>query len=335
MGARQDRFDEWVGAGLLEASTAEALRRYEEEHGRIPGPPSQTQPPPETVAPADDGQQEGRPRALALVGEILGYFGAVLAITAISFLVSQSWSSIPIPGRVVLVSVLTAVVCVAGVAAGRSPQDAAQRLASALLLATVVCAGWLAWVSVDAAGVRDEAAALWTFIVATAVAVTIYVFRRKALAQLAMLAGAIGVVAMTLETLDLTDRSVPGIALTSLGVAWVALGATQALAPAPPALIAGGLVAVFGANNMGFDEPTRGLALAAGVVLAVSMLALAVLRRDLITLMIPGGIGLLTMVPQLIEHLVGGAMATWAAVLVTGVVLILVAVRMLRAPRSD
>ncbi len=333
--AQRDRFDEWVEAGLLEATTAEALRRYENDHGHAEltaDAPPLTAPPTPEHAPAPP---EGRSRALALVGEILGYLGAVLAITAISFLVGQTWSSIPTAGRITLVAVLTAVVATSGFMASRSPQDAAQRLASALLLATVACAGWLSWVLVDAAGLRDEDAALWTFVAAAVVAAAIYVMRRRALAQLALLASVLGVTITTIEVLDATEGLTPGLAIGSVGAAWTALAIARVLTPTMPALITGGLVTVSGISTVAFDEDLRWLVLTIGVTVAVGMLVLAVLRRELLTLMIPGGIGLLVFVPQLMEHLVGNAVATWSAVLVTGVALILVAIRMLREPRPD
>ncbi|WP_062202477.1 DUF2157 domain-containing protein [Demequina salsinemoris] len=331
--AQRDRFDEWVEAGLLEATAAEALRRYENDHGHAELAPKDQSP---TATPAPPpAPQEGRGRALALVGEILGYLGAVLAITAISFLVSQTWSSIPTPGRIALVALLTAVVGTAGFMATHSAQDAAQRLASALLLATVVSSGWLAWVLVDAAGLKDEIAALWTFLVAAAVAATIYAMRRRALAQLALLAATLGVAVAAIEVLDVTEGLVPGLVIGSVGAAWAGLAIAKVITPAVPALIAGGLVTVSGISTVAFDEDWRWLVLATGVAVAVAMLMLAVLRRELITLMVPGGIGLLMFVPQLMEHLVGNAVATWTAVLVTGIVLIVVSIRMLREPRPD
>lgn len=324
MRAQQDRFDEWVSAGLLQAETAARLRDYEAARAL---PPEQ-HPEPLSHAPAQPH------RALALVGEILGYLGAILTITAISFIAGQTWAQIPVAGRVALVATLTAIVAVAGVLASRSLQDAGQRLASALLVATVVCFGWLAWVSVDAARVQDEVAGLWTFSVAAIAAGMIYAFRRRALAQLALLAGCVGVAAMTIEVLDATEGAVPGIVIGSIGAAWVALAILKVLTPQAPALVAGGLVMLFGVNTIVFDESTRGLTLAVGVALAVAMLALAIMRRELILLMIPGAIGLLTLVPQLIEHFVGSAIATWAGILVTGVILVVVAVRLLRTSRT-
>ncbi|WNM23213.1 DUF2157 domain-containing protein [Demequina capsici] len=332
MGARQDRFDEWVEAGLLETSTADALRAYEAGHGRDAVAPvlregaASTEPEAER---ADRGPVRG------LVGEILGYLGAVLAITAISFIVSQTWPSISTPGRVALVAGLTAIVAVAGVVGTRSPQDPAQRLASVLLFATVVCFGWLAWVSVDAAGLRDEVAGLWTFVAAGAVACIIYVWRRRALAELALLAATVGIAATTIEILNATDGMIPGLVIGAVGAAWLGLGVARIVTPSQPALVAGGLVLLFAVNTITSTDGTRGLALSVGVLLAIAMLTLAVMRRELLVLMIPGGIGLLSMMPQLIEHYVGGAVATWTAVLATGVALIVVAVRMLRGPRPD
>lgn len=334
MRAQQDRFDEWVTAGLLETATAERLRRYEADQGRAEGTASEHASP---LAQTPDAQapKDGRRRALALVGELLGYLGAVLAITAISFLVSRTWSDIPSPGRVAVVATLTVIVAASAGWAARSLQDAGQRLASALFLATVVCTGWLAWVSVDAAGLRDGVAGLWTLTAAAIVAAVVYVFRRRAVAQLALLASCVGVAAMTVEVLDATDGRTPGIVIAAVGATWLVLAALRILTPAPPALIAGGLVTLFGVNTGVFDEGARGLTLTVGVGIAVAMLSLAVLRNELVTLMVPGAIGLLTFVPQLIEHLVGGAVATMSAILVTGVALILVAVRMLRAPRPQ
>lgn len=319
------RIDRWVEAGVISSATGEDLRRFEAAHADADSPPSlDAEPSPTPPAP---------PRALALVGEVVGYLGAALVVSAVSFLVSRTWGDLPTAGRIGLVGALLAVVAVGGTLASRPPSAPAQRLASVLLAATVGLSAWFAWVVIDAATLSDDLEAPLVSGIALAVAATVYVLRRRALAQLALLVALCVFVSLTLaaalEPREELISLVIGLAIAAIGLAWVGLSATRRLEPARLALVTGGLVAVFGLQAGSFEEG-RWWMLALAVALSVAMIVIAITRSPLTLLIVPGGLGMLIAVPRLIERLVGDALATWVAVMVTGVALVVAAVMMVR-----
>ncbi|MDN4484361.1 DUF2157 domain-containing protein [Demequina lignilytica] len=323
------RIDEWVEAGLVSPGTAAELHRYEHDHLAPPGPaPTQRAASP---VPVDVPAASEQARPLALVGEIVGYLGAVLIIVAVSFLLGRTWGDIPTVGRIGIVAPLTALVAVAGALAARSAAGPAQRLASVLLLATVGLTGWLTWVIADQAiGLEERPGLIAITGAMTVVAGGIYAWRRRALAQLAALGTLAALLAVVLAPSD-GRSSVPlALAWTALGLAWVGLAMVGRLAPAGVALIGGGLLATQGLQNAAFDDGTGTWMLALQVALAVGMVAVAALRRPLVLLIIPGAIGVMQGIPMLISRLWGDTLAVWGGVLVTGVALVAVAIRMVR-----
>ncbi|WP_062522124.1 DUF2157 domain-containing protein [Demequina silvatica] len=314
--------DRWVEQGLITPEQAAEVRRYEAAHA--------------AHAPAAP-RLDVAPRALAVVGEIVGYLGAVLAVSGAAFVVGRTWQDLGDGARLALVVALTAVVATGGILAARAPQPPAQRLASVLLLATVALSGWLAWVVAhDLVGLTgDDALARWVTGTLAAVAATVYAFRRRALAQLALLASlAAALTAAVSPWDDSVDSTWMGVAWATLGVAWAALGAFRLLAPPPVALAAGGLLAVLGMQTAAAGDG-RVAILGVAVALAIAMIALAVGAARLMPLIVPGGIGLLVAVPRLISEVVGDAVATWVAVMATGLVLVALAVWLVRERRPE
>lgn len=329
-----DRIDRWVAAGLIDAVTASRLRVFEADQrpsGTLANSPATPPAAPPGAPPVPTPVPPPRTGSLALIGEVVGYLGAVLAVSAISFMVSQTWAELPTPGKLLLVGALLAVVAVAGVMAARVPKAPAQRLASVLLLAAVALSGWFAWVVAhDAVPQGDSAIALWVTGVMVAIAAVVYARRRRALAQIALLATLIALVMTIVGSLHLrSEFAWGGIALAVLGAVWVALAVARLLEPDRVGLVVGGLATLVGLQSATFDD-ARGWILTLGLLVSVAMLATSVVRRGESALIVPGAIGLLVMVPQLINHLFSDSLATWLAVLVTGVALVGVAVWMVR-----
>ncbi|WP_062314819.1 DUF2157 domain-containing protein [Demequina rhizosphaerae] len=336
MNGLEARIDRWVEAGLITPAVGDDLRRYEHEHQDIAPPasaPDAVATGPEAVAPPPPPSQ---PRTLALVGEVVGYLGAALVISAVSFLLGRTWADLPTAGRVAIVAGLLAVVAVGGTLAARVATDPAQRLASVLLLATVGLTAWLAWVITDAAGVTDEAMGVAVTAPTLVVAAVIYAARRRGLAQLATLAALAGLASSTVSLVAADDRDMAlalGLTLAAVGAAWVAGAAMGWLRPATAGLVAGGMLTVLALQTTAYDV-TRTPMLIAAVAVSVALLAVAITVSRLAVLIVPGGIGLLISTPQLIDHLVGDAVATWVGVLLTGVALVVVAVWMVRERRQ-
>lgn len=329
--------DRWVDAGLMSTETAAELRRFEAEHAE------QDTAAPAPTAASPSARTSDQPRALALVGEVVGYLGAILAITALVIILSRTWSDVPTAGRIALVAGLLAIVLAGGVLAARAAAAPAQRLATVLLAATAGLTGWLAFVVADDALGLAEHVTLRTVVVAVAAtAVAVQLARPRGFSQVVAL-GSLAALAPAL--LQGPNREPDGTwvaaAWASLGIAWLALAIMGPYAPrlarlTEPrvlGLVAGGMLAVMGPQQAAWVEDYRVWALSTTVAVAAALIALSITRRDLGVLVVPGAIGLLMSVPQLIDHLVGDALATWLAVLATGIVLVLVAVWMVRRRR--
>ncbi|WP_062307107.1 DUF2157 domain-containing protein [Demequina subtropica] len=310
MNELETRLGRWVEAGLISPETAADLRRFEAAHPQ-------------------DGP--ARPRPLALVGEVVGYLGAVLTVSALAFLLSRTWTDLPTAARIALVAALVAITTTAGILAARTASAPAQRLASVLLVASVVLTGWLTWViGHDAAGIDDEDIGRWVTGAATLAAAAVYLARRRGLTQITLLVA----LAWTVETfVEPWDDDPTGLALglpwAVLGACWIALAITPLLTPREPALVTGGLLAYAGLAIAATGD-TRGLMLGVGVAFAAWLIAVAVMRRELVLLIVPGAVALLGSVPQLIDHLVGDTLLTWVGVMVSGLALVAVAVWMVR-----
>ncbi len=316
MNALDLKIRDWVSEGLITPEQGEGLRRREET---APGSP--------TAGLA--------PSSRALIGEVVGYLGAILAVSAVAFMLRETWSSMGTGPRVGLVAALTVVVALAGVVASRVDKSPAQRLASVLLLATVALSGWLTWVVVDqAAGFADRATVLWVTGVLTAVAAIIYLLRNRALAQLALLGSIMALIAAAFSfPNERVDFMWVGLTWAVLGAVWVGLSMGDLLKPDRVGLVAGGFVVLSGLQSSTDGDP-RGWMLGAGVAAAVAMLGISVMRRGDAALIVPGAVGLLINLPQLIDYLFADSLATWLGVLITGVGLVGLAVWMVRGRKG-
>ncbi|SEJ69355.1 DUF2157 domain-containing protein [Demequina mangrovi] len=311
------RLDRWVEAGIITPETAADLRRFEAAH-------------PEPAA----AETPTSSRSLALIGEVIGYLGAVLAVSAVAFLLGRAWEDLPTAGRIALAAALTALVATAGAMAARTAAAPAQRLASVLLVAAVALSGWLAWVVADdAAGVDDEHIGRWVTGVVALAATAVYLARRRGLTQIALLVSLAWALQTFTEPWEAERTALAlGLPWTVLGLGWVALALTPLLPPRTPALVTGGLMACLGLQ-IAAEGDVRGWMLAALVALGAWAVVVAAVRRPLVPLIVPGAVGVLAGVPQLIDHLVGDAVLTWLGVLVAGLALVGVAIWMVRERR--
>lgn len=327
----------WVEAGLVSPAQADAVRAFESnrtfeaDHQAVAAP----------LATAPDvgslpATAPAAPRALAMVGEVLGYLGAVLVVVAVSFLVGQRWGSLEVGGRIALVASLLAVVTGAGVVAARAAAAPSQRLASVLLAASVGLTGWCTWVIGDnLLRWGDVSLARSTTLAMAVVACTIAVLRPRAVAHLVLLATLAALAsAIVAPWMENGDSPIMGAVWMAMGIAWVGLAAARVLVPAPPALVAGGLLSLLG-TQVASSSGWAGWVLAAGIVIALASIGASLRWHRLKVLIIPGALTLLVCAPALIHHLFGEAMATWMAVLVTGLGLVGAAIALVRTRHPE
>lgn len=303
---------EWTGAGLITQKHADAIVRFEAKR-----------------------DEPAHAQGAGPLAEAVGYVGAVIALAAVALLLGQGWADLNVGGRLAIVALLTVIIASAGVALRSSDTAPIQRLVSVLLVGGVVGVVWIVGIVVtDIAGWRENDIALAVGGAALAMALPLYVRRRRALPQLATLTGAlILVVAIFARPAFTGDVSWLGLAVWSVGAAWALLALGKYLEPEALAAATGTAVAIIGVAAAAYG-PARVAMLIIGLTTAGLVLARGVLR-DATYLVAIGAIGVLIFFPQLVIHLFGDSAGAMIAMLVVGLMLVLLAVRLVRGRRHD
>lgn len=232
--ARRQDLARWAGAGLLSTEQVEAIDEW--EAGRELRP---------------------RPRR-ALVAEAAGYAGVVLAASAGSLALAQYWADFETWARLLLVVTGTAFVGAGAWATSGGTEEALRRLAAFLWTATVAGVFGTAVLTADEAlGLAGQNVALIAGATATAVAAALLWRRSTTLLALALLASLVVLVVGVVSQYDHVSSDAIGTAIWGLGVCWTLL-VLGGVVPSPrPALAAGGVVALAGAQVM-VDDWTVG-----------------------------------------------------------------------------
>ncbi|MGA1779408.1 MAG: hypothetical protein ACO4CW_03580, partial [Planctomycetota bacterium] len=167
-----------------------------------------------------------------------------------------------------------------------------------------------------------------------AAALPLYALRRRVLLQLAVLATLTAVATssvLALSPLPPPPRGV-GAGIIGLGLAWLLLGIGGWLPPAIVAEATGAVVMLIGSQAMSADEP-RWLGLALGVAIAATLVFVAV-RTDTRHPLLIGAFALFVITPQLVFELFEDTIGAPATLLVTGLLLVLLAVGLSPARRD-
>lgn len=306
---------DWQQAGLITPKVADKIRAREATAAATAAPP---------------------PSRLSTLFEVLGYLGAALAVIAISVILGAQWGDLGFGPRLGIIGGMTAIVGAAGFALWRASGRAAQRLASGLLLAMTAGAGWLAGViSDEGIGASQTAVMIAVGSTLVAVATPLYLARRRPLPQITALVTLFILIAALIGGEGFGARfEWVALAWAVVALAWFGLGMRRSLAPPAVATVVGAGATIF-AIQVGSSDRWRFGMLIAGVVVAAGMVALAVARRGATTVLAPAAVGLLLFIPQLIAEIFADALATWVAVLVTGLVLVVGAVLIVRDRKRD
>lgn len=324
MGDLEAKLDVWQRAGLISPEQADSVRTFEATEA--------------AEHPEASHREATASSTTSLISEVLGYLGAVLAVSAIAVILGQTWDEMGTGARLAVAATVTVVFAAAGLALLRAANPPSQRLSSVMLAAAVVSATWLAEVTAtrvfDAVG---NQAWLAMSLTATACAGLAYGLRRRGLAHVVMLVATLSLVAALVAEPGLDAE--PGwvnLSLAAVGAAWLVLGKRGWLPPTNVAQVSGGLVLLFGIFAAFEEDPSDGewvWLLVLGVLIALGLLALATRGRGGLALIVPGALGLLVLLPRLIDVVFGDSLVTWFAVLVTGVGLVGLAVWLVRSRR--
>ena len=308
-GALREQLARWTAAGLMEMDQADRIEAAERERAvTLPG------------------------RRMPLVAEVLGYVGAVIAITAIIMTMHQLWKHVPTGIETATAGAIALGLLLAGVALRTNTDPALARLRGVLWLLST--AGAAAFVAVLTGGYLHQAdadSALTTAAAALVYAVPLWWRNRSALQHLAAFGAAVAVLGTSIDRIDPRAGAVSyGIAIWVFALAW-GIGVLRGrLVPAPVGMLLSGAGALAGAIiTMDHSE---------GVLLAIAtvagLFACGVLMHQ-VPLIGIGAVGTLYVVPDAATRYLPGSVAAPLAVAVVGLVLLGVALWLARHRTKD
>lgn len=263
--------------------------------------------------------------------EAVAYLGAALIILALIILAAEIWEDLNEPTQLISAVAVTVLLLAAGVLLRRADEPAAERAGGFAWLLAVVGSGFAGWIFGEAIlELRDERAALLSFSVALLAAIPLWMLSRTT-TQVIGMGLAFGFVAATaMAQVEPTPEWGFGVALAAAGTIFMLLTWAGILEPARPAYAIGAL----GVLSIGFFEaltvmpwPVVGLAVTLG------LMALAVRLEQGLVLGI-SVVGLFIYVPATVFQLFGDSVGVPVALLITGVVLILGLVLVVRLRRE-
>lgn len=306
----QIQLDTWLDAGVITPDVADRIRAHEAD--------------------------EGRPPAVRLAAEALGYVGTALAGAAVWLLVFELWQELATLTQTATLAVVAALLSAGAIAVGgrdSAPLDRLQGVLAGAALSVGAMAGWL---------FADEVLRLSDAVVATSVGAGVTVGAcvtlRKVPRFAVQLTGLAGAVTLVVGAADLTGSSdsagVLGVWL--LAVAVVAVAPRGWVGPARSAELSASLLAL-GTAQLLVWHWTGAAGSVLGTATAVAFVATG-LRRGRGSGV--GAAGLLVFAPQLTYTLFGDRLAGPALLGVIGLVLVLVAVGLTRvraaaSPKAD
>jgi uncharacterized membrane protein len=295
--------ERWQRAGIISSSQADRIRTAEA-----------------SVRPE---------RRIPLIAEVLGYVGVAFVLSAGGVLMSGLWEDLGVAARIGVLSLLTLLLVIAGWTIRDNDEPAVGRLASLLWLAAVAGVGATAAVVATDGLALGAGSSLLSGVAMTALGVTLWLLRRRALQLVGLFAG------VTLLCTGLSDfaRDDPfGLLLSVAGVAGIALARAGRLLPERSAYALSSLAVLLGIQWTAFDffGPGESWAPTLGLLAALALLCLSVAWRSSVLLGF-GSAGTFLFLPQVVDQYLGDTLGSTAALLVAGVLLLgisLLAVRM-------
>ena len=255
------RVARWVEAGVIRAEQGEAILALEVE-GRGAG---------------------GRRRAV--VAEVLGYLGGVLAVVAGFVLGAESWGQLGRWGRLGVLAAVTGALLAAGWWLRGSEGRVLPRLASVLWMFAV--AGFAGLVAVLQEGRSDNALADPSIGVAAgalALAGVLYLLERRVLQQVALFLAVVATTVAGGHRLGWSWETVEGYGFLALGAAWLELGRRGLVGPRRTSEVLGSLALLTGPAVLDVEAVGPGgwglwlgLGLSVALIIAGSALARNVL----------------------------------------------------------
>jgi hypothetical protein len=303
-----------VQAGLISGEQAQAIASFEAAHAEAPA------------------------RRTPLVTEALAYLGGALALAAGLVALGRVWDDMAPATRASWLAVGAVAALVAG-AVVRSADPAIRRVGRVLWLVSAGLADAVALVVMLDVLERDgPEAAFWAFAAGSAYAAILYGLRRTGLQQVAIfgaVAPAVGsAAAWAAEAgappLANREGSYVGFAILALGIAWLAVGWIRVVEPERVAFVLGSSAGLVGSLIATGDAEIPASVI--GLAFALSLLAASVVRRSNVLLGF-GAAGTFLMLVSLIVRVFEDTLGVPIALLLSGAVLLVVALGTARLKR--
>lgn len=253
------RVARWVEAGVIGPEQADAILALELE---------------------GEGREIGG-RRRAVVAEVLGYLGGVLAVVAGFVLGAESWGRLGQWGRAGVLATVTGLLLAAGWRLRGSEGRALPRLASVLWLFAV--AGFAGLLAVLLEGRSDDALADPSLGVAggaLVLAAGLYLLERRVLQQVALFVAVVATMVAGGQRLGWSWETVEGYGFLVLGAGWLELGRRGLVGPRRTSEVLGSLALLTGPEVLDVEAVGPGdwglwLGLGLSVALIVAGSALA------------------------------------------------------------
>jgi len=297
-GARvlREYLDRWAAAGIIDADQASRIEA------------------------AEQARAQALPRRrLPLVAEVLGYLGAVFAITAVGVTLHQFWKNVPPAAELAVAGVIATGLLVAGAAVRTGSEAAFARLRSVLwLLGTASAASFVAVLTGRYLHLADTSVALCAEAAWLACAIPLWWRARSALQHLAAFGGVVALVETGLDRIDPHVGSFGfGLALWVLGGVWGIAVHRGYFVPRTAGILLSGAGLLTGAIIAMDEAPGQAL----GVATVAGLLAAGILVRRVLLIGI-GALGTLYVIPDVAQHYLPHSVAGPLAVAVIGLVLL-------------
>jgi hypothetical protein len=265
-------------------------------------------------------ERHGRPWLRAVMAEVLGYVGGMLAVTSAIVVVSQYWADLLPGARVGLLGVTALALLAAGMPLRGEGRPEIARLGSFLwLLSAAALAVGAAQVGLGLLSLREESVALLTASSSAVYAGALWGWRRRTLQQLALFAAVCATGVSGLAVVEVGLATWGGLLVWGLGLAWLLLAWGRVIEPVDSGFVIGAAGSLLG-PLVGAGDMHRWLLLI-GLVTSAALVAASVgLRR--VPLLGIGVAGLFVFIPRVIFSYFGEALGAPLALFITGVLLV-------------
>jgi hypothetical protein len=271
-------------------------------------------------------------RRISLLTEAVAYVGAILLLAGGVTGIGQRWEDMSRSARVGVLAGAAAFFLLVGALVRRVREPAIQRLVGVVWLLSVVGVAWA--VTVATLDVHDNTSRFTVLVVGAAVTVyaaALWLVRRRALQNLALFAGLIVAACGTVVALaDSAPSLAFALVLWGLGLVWAGLGWRRLVDPTW-VTIASGVALALVAPSFGIAE--HGWVFAIGIATAAAAMAASVPLRNT-PLLASGAVVMFGYVTALVVRYFGESLGVPAALAITGVLIIGLAVVTARLRRA-